>query len=59
VDDITVIPVYQMVHALRQEIANHLALAAHNVSANNFDEAHHLLTETNRLVLVLQTISEE
>lgn len=58
-DDITVVPVYQLANALRKEIASQLEDASQALRSDDFEAAAHLLSETSRLVRVLQTITEE
>lgn len=58
-DDIAIIPVYRVLNALRDEIGEHLTKALQAMSDNNFDHTEQLLTEARRMVLVLQTLTEE
>jgi len=58
VSDLEQVPVYRMVHSLREEISTNLSLASQAVSGDSFEEAARLLTETKRLVLVLEAIME-
>lgn len=56
--DLEQVPVYRMVHSLREEISNKLSMAAQAVSGDSFEEAAILLAEAKRLVLVLEAIME-